>query len=407
MRERLWTLALGCGLLLLCSQVTFSQEWTRFRGPNGSGQSEAATIPATWTEDEVLWKTALPGQGNASPVVWGDRVFLISANPDDGTRYVLCLSATDGELLWKRDYPSHKHHIHQLNTLASSTPTVDAQRVYCAWSTPEEFTLLALTHDGEPVWKANLGAFASQHGFGTSPILYEDTLIIANDQDADSFVIAVEAASGKTRWKVPRRHLPEQNTCYATPCVYRPEGRPEELILCSRAHGVTSIDPHNGETNWEAAVLERRAVSSPIVVDGLVLATCGAGGGQNTLVALRPTPTGTNRPSRIKWIAAVPPTFPRPWPRGTWCFCGATGASSLALRAAPEKSTGASAWGAIITVHRCASPIASTACRMMAKPWPSPPATRSNCWAAAPWAKSAGPRPRWPAAACCSGPSRT
>ncbi len=244
----------------------------------------------------MLWKTALPGQGNSSPVVWGDRVFLISANPDDGTRYVLCLSATDGELLWKRDYPSHKHHIHQLNTLASSTPTVDAQRVYCAWSTPEEFTLLALTHDGEPVWKADLGAFASQHGFGTSPILYEDTLIIANDQDADSFVIAVEAASGKTRWKVPRRHLPEQNTCYATPCVYRPEGRPEELILCSRAHGVTSIDPHNGETNWEAAVLERRAVSSPIVVDGLVLATCGAGGGQNTLVALRPYADG-NEPA--------------------------------------------------------------------------------------------------------------
>ncbi len=296
MRERWWMLALGCGLLLAWSQVALGQEWTRFRGPNGSGQSEATTIPATWTEDEALWKVALPGSGNASPVLWGDRIFLISASTDDGTRYVLCLSAADGKLLWRRDYPSRVHHIHQLNTLASSTPTVDDQRVYCAWSTPEEITLLALTHGGDPVWKADLGPFASQHGFGTSPILYENSLILVNDQDSDSFVIAMDPASGKTLWKTPRRHLPEQNTCYATPCVYKPEGRPEELILCSRAQGIAGMDPRTGETRWESAVFDRRVVSSPVVVDGLVLATCGKGGGPNTFVALRPYADG-NEPT--------------------------------------------------------------------------------------------------------------
>ncbi len=317
MRSRSLPCLLTLVVLATACQVARAQEWTRFRGPNGSGQSEATTIPATWNEGEELWKTALPGTGNSSPVLWGDKIFLTSANPSNGTRHVLCLSATDGKLLWKRDYPSEVHQIHRLNTLASSTPVVDAERVYCAWSTPEEFTLLALGHDGEPIWHADLGPFASQHGFGTSPILFEDLLIIANDQDADSFVIAVDPASGKTQWKVPREHLAEQNTCYATPCVYKPEGRPAELILCSRAHGVSSLDPRTGQTNWEAEVLPRRAVSSPIVVGPLVLATCGAGSGQNSVVALEPYADGKQPKLAYHIEGTSAPMCHRRWPRAS------------------------------------------------------------------------------------------
>jgi outer membrane protein assembly factor BamB len=282
-------------LTFAATSTAEAQEWTRFRGPNGSGQSEATTIPAVWNAQDELFKTKLPGTGNSSPVLWGDKVFLLSADPDNGTRYVLCLSAVDGKILWQRDYPSQVHPIHQLNTLASSTPVVDENRVYCAWSTPEAFTLLALSHDGEPVWEANLGPFISQHGFGTSPILFGDLLIITNDQDADSFTIAVDRNSGVTKWKIDRKHLPEQNTCYATPCVYDPPGRPAELILCSRAHGVTSLDPLTGQTRWEeAGVFGQRPVSSPIVVDGRILATCGQGGGNNNLVALKPYTDGNH-----------------------------------------------------------------------------------------------------------------
>ena len=243
-----------CGALLVASLANLltpcaAQEWTRFRGPNGSGQSEVEGIPAVWHAGDELWKAELPGTGNSSPVIWGERIFLLSADPNDGTRYVVCLSAADGRQLWQREYPSSTHHIHQQNTLASSTPCVDEERVYCAWSTPEEFTFLALTHDGEPVWQTNLGPFVSQHGFGTSPILWNDLCIITNDQDADSFVIAVDRASGATRWKVERKHLPEQNTAYATPCIYQPAGRKPELVLCGRAHGVTSLDPATGRPN--------------------------------------------------------------------------------------------------------------------------------------------------------------
>ncbi len=281
-------------LFLVLANHAAAQQWTRFRGPNGTGESEANAIPVSWSDGEELWKATLPGAGNSSPVLWGERIFLLSADPKNGTRYVLCLSATNGKVLWQREYPSQVHPIHQLNTLASSTPCVDEDRVYCAWSTPDEFTLLALTHDGEPVWKADLGPFASQHGFGTSPILFGELVIIANDQDADSFVVAVDRTSGATKWKIDRQHLAEQNTCYATPCIYRPPGRPAELILCSRAHGVTGLDPLTGQVRWEEPdVLTRRPVSSPIVVDGLVLATCGQGGGNNNLVAIKPYAEGS------------------------------------------------------------------------------------------------------------------
>jgi outer membrane protein assembly factor BamB len=285
---------IACVLALLVFAATASsQEWTRFRGPNGSGESETPAIPAVWTKSDELWSATLPGVGHSSPVLWGEKIFLLSADPTKGTRYVVCVNAADGKTLWQKEYPSSTHHIHQLNSLASSTPAVDGDHVYCAWSTPEEFTLLALSHDGEPVWKANLGPFVSQHGFGTSPVIVDELVIIANDQDAESFVVAVDRTSGATKWKIDRERLPEQNTSYSTPCIYQPQGKPAELILCSRVHGVTSLDPKSGKTLWElAGIFSQRPVGSPIIVDGLVLATCGQGGGNNNLVAIEPYAEG-------------------------------------------------------------------------------------------------------------------
>jgi outer membrane protein assembly factor BamB len=269
-----------------------AEEWTRFRGPNGSGQSEAITIPPTWGDEDYLWKVALTGVGQSSPVLWGERIFLTSADPRDGTRHVLCLSALDGTLAWKQDFASKTHAIHQQNSLASSTPTVDRDHVYAAWATPEEITLVAINHDGSTAWRADLGPFVSKHGFGTSPILYGDLVILTDDQDAESFLIALDRATGKIRWKVPRKVHDEQSTSYAAPCIYKPPRGPAELIVCSWAHGITSVDPANGNTLWEAPVLERRPVGSPILVGDLILANCGEGSGNNNVVAIRPGGAG-------------------------------------------------------------------------------------------------------------------
>jgi outer membrane protein assembly factor BamB len=128
--------------LLICalfSANSSAQEWTRFRGPNGQGQSDAATIPITWTDQDYNWKVELPGVGHSSPVVWGDRVFVTSADLNTATRHVLCLSTADGKTLWQRDFPGAKYHVHNQNNFAVSTPALDADRVYLAWASADEF----------------------------------------------------------------------------------------------------------------------------------------------------------------------------------------------------------------------------------------------------------------------------
>jgi len=183
---RLFLLSLICvvGGSCLSPQALRAQEWSRFRGPNGMGLSEAKDLPATWTEADYQWRVALPGVGHSSPVLWGDKIFLNSADAATATRYVVCLSAADGRELWRRQYASQTHSIHARNTYGSSTPAVDAERIYVAWSTPARLTLLALDHDGRDVWDLDLGPVVSEHGFGTSPMLYQDLVILSNNQQA-------------------------------------------------------------------------------------------------------------------------------------------------------------------------------------------------------------------------------
>jgi outer membrane protein assembly factor BamB len=270
-----------------------AQEWTRFRGPNGAGQSDATTIPEKWTDADYNWTAKLPGVGHSSPVLWDKKIFLTSANPKDGTRIVLCVNAADGSIAWKREFASTTTtQLHLQNSYASSTPALDDQHVYVAWASPEEYTLLALDHDGRDVWKLNLGPFVSQHGFGTSPIVYKDLVIITNDQDGESFMIAVKGQDGQTKWKIPRKLFPgKQNASYAAPCIYQPPQGPPQLIVNSWAYGIGSYDPITGQTLWNNPVFPLRPVGSPIITEaGLILGNCGEGAGNNTVIAIRPGP---------------------------------------------------------------------------------------------------------------------
>src|SRR5262245_62620606 len=105
-------------LLIACSSIISAQEWSRFRGPNGTGESEATTIPANWTEKDINWKVSLPGVGHSSPVLWGDRIFLLSAETDKSAtpakRYVICVNAPDGQVIWKREFQGVPHKLHTL-----------------------------------------------------------------------------------------------------------------------------------------------------------------------------------------------------------------------------------------------------------------------------------------------------
>jgi outer membrane protein assembly factor BamB len=293
-------ICLAAGLVFAFAPWAGAQEWTRFRGPNGTGASEATTIPAEWTEGDFNWKIKLPGAGHSAPVVWGDRLFITSADPKDATQHILCMNRKDGKTIWQKSFPSLTHVKHALNTFASSTPCVDAERVYHSWAVPEAVTLIALSHDGDVVWRKDLGPFVNQHGWGTSPIIYNDLVIISNDQGdpqgqkgkGESFLAAYDRKTGDERWRIPRK---TREATYSTPCVRRGAGGKEELIFNCGIHGITGVDPTTGKVNWEIDVFDQRSCSSPVIVGDLIFGSCGAGKGVNNYVVAVRAPDGENR----------------------------------------------------------------------------------------------------------------
>lgn len=281
-------------VVLLVSQVN-AQEWTRFRGPNGTGVGEAANIPAQWTEADQNWKAELPGVGHSSPVLWGDKIFLLSADPKSATRYVLCLSASDGKTIWKREYPGVPHHLHVRSSFASCTPCVDADRVYFAWSDPDSTRLMALDHAGNDAWSVDFGPWVSQHGFGSSPMIYGDLVVINCSQEPskqpgtpepkESFLAAVGKGDGKIRWRLERGI---DTTSYSVPTIRKTEAGVDELVCCSTAEGMFGIDPKTGRQTWAYPAFSMRTISCPQLVAGLVFGSTGSGGGGNYVAAIRP-----------------------------------------------------------------------------------------------------------------------
>jgi outer membrane protein assembly factor BamB len=276
--------------------VNTAQEWTRFRGPNGTGISHTKTIPTKITDADVNWKVELPATGHSAPVLWGGQIFLTSTGDKSGGLYVLCLSAMDGKLIWRRDFALTPFPRHQFNSYAASTPTADAERIYVVWNEPEHYLLTALDHDGKTVWQRDFGPFVSQHGCGISPIVYKDKVILGNDQDdqkfvkesarsGESFIVAVNARTGETVWRTPRRSAV---VAYSTPCVYEPKNGKPALIFNSQAHGISALDPDTGKVLWEYdQAFDKRTVSSPLIAGDLILGSCGSGAGGNFVTAVR------------------------------------------------------------------------------------------------------------------------
>lgn len=316
-----------CGLVLLAFGLMAAgqaQEWTRFRGPNGSGLSDAKTVPTKWTVADFNWRVALPGVGHSSPVVWGEKVFITSCDEKAGKFYVLCLNADDGGIRWQKEYPLTPHAKHNLNSLASSTPTVDADHVYVCRTESARVTLFALTHDGKLVWEKDLGPFAANHGSGTSPMLHEGMVVFANEHSGESFLIAVDAKTGDTRWKRPRT---SDGGSYSTPCVYQPEQGGSQLIFNSEGHGISGLAPDTGKVIWEfEKAFDKRSVSSPYVAGELIIGSCGSGGGGNYVVAVRPgDPARGIKPQRAYEVRRSAPYVPTSICVGDWLYLWSDG----------------------------------------------------------------------------------
>lgn len=289
---------LALSLALLLAGLTLdsaAQEWTRFRGPNGTGISQAKTIPTNLTPADINWKIELPGGGHSSPVLWGDRIFLTSTG-DAGGLTVLCLAVADGKLIWRKDYPLAPFTKHKFNSFAAATPLVTESAVYAVWNEPEHYYLTALDHKGNQLWQRDFGPFVSQHACGTSPILVGDKIILGGEQDGmesvpgstrsgESFIVAVSAKTGDTIWQTPRRNVV---VAYSTPCIRESHDGKKSLIFNSQAHGIYAVDPDTGKVLWEyEGAFSKRSVSSPFMAGDIIFGSCGSGGGGNYVTAIR------------------------------------------------------------------------------------------------------------------------
>lgn len=307
---------LVCGL----AAQTQAQDWTRFRGPNGTGVSEATTIPTKWEANDFNWRVTVPGEGHSHPVIWGDRLFLTSSTDKGNLRWVLCYHTKDGQLLWKKSYPLDSHRKHNLNSFASATPAVDERQVYVAFSDPENYVLVALDHQGNEQWRYRVGPYQSQHGNGTSPIVYEDWVILSNEQDGASSLVAVDAATGEKVWETTRR---VDRVSYSTPMVYTQPDGTDLLIFNSSAHGVSAVKAKTGELVWEAPLFNKRSCSSPVLAGDALIGTCGSGGGGNYLIAIRPGGEGDVSATHLKYKLAkssMIPYVPTPITNGKLMF---------------------------------------------------------------------------------------
>ena len=285
--------------------------WPRWRGPSGQGVVEGAGYPDTWSDTaNVLWKTAVPGSGHSSPIVWGDRIFL-TASADSGRRVsILSFRRSDGTLLWETDAPDGRaENVHSKNNPASATATTDGERVYASFGSRG---MLALDFDGQVVWHREFGRINNYHGPAGSPLLYRDTVIIYQDQNGGAFVIALDTRTGETRWRTDR----SASVGWGTPIAVS-VGDHDELIVSSQRQ-VQSYDPLTGEELWSCGGNLFEVIPTPAVGHGLIFCSSGRAG---PTLAIRPGGRGDVTDTHVAWkTTRGSPFVPSPLVYGDYLY---------------------------------------------------------------------------------------
>lgn len=261
-----------------------AEPWSRFRGPNGTGVSTATDLPLEFgPERNVRWKTPLP-PGHSSPVVTATRIFLTAHTPekDAYTLLVIALDRKTGRELWRREVPRRqKGRRENVNGPASPSPVTDGENVYAFF---QEFGFVSYDADGKERWRQPLGPFNMYYGFGASPILVDDALLLPVDQDGGSYLLALEAASGRQRFRVDRPHV---ISGYSTPTVYRPRAGGTQLLI-PESFQLTAYDVSDGSRLWwvRGLACEMKSVAS---IDADTLYVNGWGFPQNQVGTQVPT----------------------------------------------------------------------------------------------------------------------
>jgi outer membrane protein assembly factor BamB len=335
-------------LLMTLQACSESNNWPQFRGPNANMVSVTRNLPGQWSNNKnVAWMTKLEGKGWSSPVVWGDKIFISStipvkvnpapeqppmggpppesrqghqprSGPSQGQArqqgaprpeeadssylneiyqwQITCYDLKTGKEVWNQvsfnGAPRVKKH--QQNTYASETPVTDGKRVYVNFGMTG---LFCYDKEGKPLWNKDLGAFKTQNGWGTgsSPIIYNDILIVQNDNEVSSFIAALNASTGEELWRVSR----DEKTTYSTPYIWKNKIR-TELVTCGKT--LRSYDPKTGKLLWELKTGSEQAIPSPVGNEGVIyIVNPGSMGKKGTLFAIKAGLEGEIADSGIAW----------------------------------------------------------------------------------------------------------
>ncbi len=313
-----------------------ADNWPHWRGPSHNGIVDSKTVPTTWSlSDNIKWKAPLPAWSAATPIIWGDYVFVTSPSkagskaeepeeipagqeqaqrrrragidPGGPELFLYCFSKKDGSLLWK-NLLDNKNEIHRKQNDATPSPVTDGRHVWIVTGTG---VVAAFDMNGKPLWKKNLqqdyGTFGLNWGYASSPLLYQGSLIIevlhGMKTDDPSYVISLDALTGKVNWKQdrPTDAQSESPDAYTTPVLLEFGGQTQ--IVISGADYVTGHDPKNGKEIWRAAGLNPlkrpnyRIVGTPIINGDIIYAPTR----KKPLLALRAGGTGDISESHLLW----------------------------------------------------------------------------------------------------------
>jgi outer membrane protein assembly factor BamB len=249
-------------LALMLTAPPSDTDWSRFRGPNGSGISETKGLPTEFgPEKNVIWKTDLP-QGYSSPIIHGNRIFLTALR--DEKLVTMAVDRANGKMLWEREAPRVRtEKLDKRNRPAAASAVTDGEQVTVFFG---DYGLITYDMDGKELWKQPLGPFNNVYGMGASPVIVGDTVILVCDQSTNSYIAAWDKRTGKLQWQTPRT---EAKSGHSTPILWTPRGGKPQVIVPG-SFLLSAYDPENGKRLWWVGGLSFEMKSTPVVQGDVV-----------------------------------------------------------------------------------------------------------------------------------------
>lgn len=315
--RKVWAMVVVLSGSLLTASALSAGDWAEFRGPTGQGHASDSKLPIEWSaEKNVAWKTPISGKGWSSPIVIGNQIFVTTAVPKeddskDQSLRTLCLDKTSGSVVWDIEVFQQDGKtagpIHSKNSHASSSPISDGKHVFVHFGT---HGTACLTLDGKIVWQNLEQKYVPRHGNGSSPIFVDDLLVVCCDGADIDYVVALDKATGKARWRKVREHAKGSKFSFGTPLLIEVNG--EKQIVAPGTFHVAAYQPKDGSEIWRVDYGDGYSViPRPVFGHGLVIVSSGYD--SPTLLAIRPDGKGNVTETHVAWkVSKSMPHTPSP-----------------------------------------------------------------------------------------------